>query len=38
VPLIYKMLLIVRAVALSVLALYETCQKNREDTNDSDSV
>ena len=38
VPLIYKLLLIVRAVALSVSAMYKAYQKNREDTNDSDSV
>ena len=38
VPLIYKLLLIVRAVALSVSAIYKAYQKNREDTNDSDSV
>ena len=37
-PLIYKLLLIVRAVALSVSAMYKAYQKNREDTNDSDSV
>ena len=38
VPLIYKLLLIVRAVALSVSAIYKAYQKNREDTDDSDSV
>jgi hypothetical protein len=38
VPLIYKLLLIVRAVALSVSAIYKAYQKKREDRNDSDSV
>jgi hypothetical protein len=38
VPLIYKLLLIIRAVALSVSAIHKAYQKNREDTNDSDSV
>jgi hypothetical protein len=38
VPLIYKLLLIARAVALSVSAIYKAYQKKREDTNDSDSV
>ena len=37
-PLIYKLLLIMRAAALSVSAIYKAYQKNREDTNDSDSV
>ena len=37
-PLIYKLLLIVRAATLSVSAIYKAYQKNREDTNDSDSV
>lgn len=37
-PLIYKLLLIVRAVALSVSAIYKAYQKKREDRNDSDSV
>jgi hypothetical protein len=38
VPLIYKLLLIVRAAALSVSAIYKAYQKNREDSNDSHSV
>ena len=37
-PLIYKLLLVFRAVALSVSAIYKAYQKNREDSNDSDSV
>ena len=37
-PLIYKLLLIARAVALSVSAIYKAYQKNREDSNDSHSV
>jgi len=37
VPLIYKVLLIVRAVALSVSAIYKAHQKNWEDMDDSDS-
>ena len=37
-PLIYKLLLIARAVVLSVSAIYKAYQKKREDTNDSDSV
>ncbi len=37
-PLIYKLLLVFRAVALSVSAMYKAYQKNREDTNVSDSV
>lgn len=37
-PLTYKLLLIARAVALSVSAIYKAYQKKREDTNDSDSV
>ena len=38
VPLIYKLLLITRAVALSVSAIYKAFQKKREDRNDSHSV
>ena len=37
-PLIYKLLLVFRAAALSVSAIYKAYQKNREDTNDSHSV
>ena len=38
VPLIYKLLLVFRAVALSVSAIYKAYQKKQEDSNDSDSV
>jgi hypothetical protein len=38
VPLIYKLLLIVRAAALSVSAIYKAYQKNRGERNDSHSV
>ena len=37
-PLIYKLLLIVRAAALSVSAIYKAYQKNRGERNDSHSV
>ena len=37
-PLIYKLLLVFRAVALSVSAIYKAYQKKQEDSNDSDSV
>jgi hypothetical protein len=38
VPLIYKLLLVFRAVALAVSGIYKAYQKKQEDTNDSDSV
>jgi hypothetical protein len=38
VPLIYKLLLVVRAVTLAASAMYKAYQKKQEDTNDSDSV
>ena len=38
VPLIYKLLLVFRAVALAVSGMYKAYQKKQEDTNDSDSV
>ena len=37
-PLIYKLLLVFRAVALSVSAICKAYQKKREDRNDSHSV
>jgi hypothetical protein len=38
VPLIYKLLLVARAVALAVSAMYKAYQKNRGERNDSHSV